>query len=117
MVRFQAGVAVSAVVSVLFAEVAEQQAAAAQGVVVGIVQHGVDACFVAFLPFVVDVGREVELRGFDPGARVSDVWDFFAGDVADDVYLCEVQQQFVHAAPGESGACGQQVFADEGVSR
>ena len=65
-------------------------------VVIHILQHGMDAFGITFLPLFIHFWRNVHPFCLYPLARVYNIWYLLTGDIADDALAGEGYQQFAH---------------------
>ena len=88
-------ITLAAVVVVLFAEVAEQLTAAADAVVGGIANHGMDAVGILRLTFLVDNGHELDVLLVLAPLGITDVGCFLLWDEVEDMTLAETLEDHV----------------------
>ena len=88
-------VALAAVVVVLFAEIAEQLAAAADGIVSGLANHGMDAVGILSLPLLVDDRHELDMLLVLAPLGVTDIGRLLLRDEVEDMALTETLEDHV----------------------
>ena len=88
-------VALAAVMVVLFAKVAEQLTAAADGIVSGIANHGMDAVGILGLTFLVDDGHELDMLLVLAPLGVTDIGRLLLRDEVEDMSLAETLEDHV----------------------
>ena len=111
----QTYVTLSAVVAAQLAEVAQQLAAAALVVVLGVVDDGIDAVGVLLFALFIDRWRNEQLATVVAGLRVGDVGRFLAWNEVQDVPFVQSRKHEVGLWQGESYLLGEERFVNEHV--
>ena len=108
----QADIALTAVMAVLLAEIAQQLTAPAYPVVGGVADHGMNTLCELRLTILIDGGHQLDVLLVFTSLGIPDVWRFLLWDEVKDVPLAETFKDHVDLMGLEAALRGEETLVD-----